>query len=161
MWWPLYSAASLKYHTADTIVRYHTQSHYSGNGSMSSVWQGSFNYQFEIFGLARLGIEPGPPRHGANTLTTRLLSWSVLQTRICHYCFCLVYWVWFYFVLGQVGQICQFFLYDSTFPTQWIDNTYCKVFLNLFFVHQVHSQFHGNCTWKTKNKLKTNAWKKL
>ena len=43
---------------------------------MSSVWQGSFNYRFEIFGLTRPGNEPGPPRHRANSLTTRLPSWS-------------------------------------------------------------------------------------
>ena len=35
---------------------------------MSSAWQGSFNYQFEIFGLTRPVIESGPPRHGANAL---------------------------------------------------------------------------------------------
>ena len=42
---------------------------------MSSGWQGRSNYQFEIFGLTRPGIEPRPPRHRANALTTRLPSW--------------------------------------------------------------------------------------
>ena len=32
---------------------------------MSSIWQGSFNYQFEIFGLTQKVIEPVPHGHGA------------------------------------------------------------------------------------------------
>ena len=42
---------------------------------MTSIWQGSFNYQFEIFGLNRSGIESAPPRHGVNALTTGLPRW--------------------------------------------------------------------------------------
>ena len=49
---------------------------------MSSAWQGSFNNQFEIFGLTRSGIEPGPPRQGANALTTRLPSWCLADLSI-------------------------------------------------------------------------------
>ena len=49
---------------------------------MSIVEQGSFNYPFEIVGLTRPGIEPGPPRHGANDLTTRPPSWSQPQYHI-------------------------------------------------------------------------------
>ena len=62
----LYSAVSLKYHTAGTIW-YLARFHYSGNGStsffrwttlyMSSTWQRSFKYQFEIFGFTRPGME--------------------------------------------------------------------------------------------------------
>ena len=33
-------------------------------------------YQLEIFGSTLPGIEPGPPRHRANALTTLLPSWS-------------------------------------------------------------------------------------
>ena len=56
---------------------------------MSSAWQESFNYQFEICGLTRLGIEIGPPRYGANALTTRLPSWyentiKQYESRIMH-----------------------------------------------------------------------------
>ena len=40
---------------------------------MSNLRQKSFNFQ--IFGLTRPGIEPGPPRHRANALTTRLPRW--------------------------------------------------------------------------------------
>ena len=42
---------------------------------MSSIWQGSFNYQFGSFGLTRSAIEPGTPRHRANVLTTRIPCW--------------------------------------------------------------------------------------
>ena len=35
---------------------------------MSIVGKGSFNYQFEIFGLTVPGIEHGPPRHTADDL---------------------------------------------------------------------------------------------
>ena len=35
---------------------------------MASIWQWSFNYQFEIVGLTRPRIEPGPLGHGATAL---------------------------------------------------------------------------------------------
>ena len=57
----IYSAGSLKFQTASTVVRYPAPSHYSGNGVnkffhwptlyISCIWQWSFNYSFEIFGL--------------------------------------------------------------------------------------------------------------
>ena len=52
-----FSVVSLKYHNAGTVVWYHTQSHYSGNGPTGfCVWIILYNYQYEIFGLARSGI---------------------------------------------------------------------------------------------------------
>ena len=77
---PLYSVFALKYHITDIVVWYPTQSHYSGKWSnlfcvelpsMSSIWQGSFKYQLEIFGLNR----PGPHRHRANARPLGYRCW--------------------------------------------------------------------------------------
>ena len=65
------------------------RSHYSGNGSTSVALNYTLCVEhltrelqlFEIFGLTRPGIEPGPPRHVADVLTSRLPRWSATLYR--------------------------------------------------------------------------------
>ena len=42
---------------------------------MSSFWRGSFNYQFEVFGFTRPGIEPGTFQTLSECSTMRLQRW--------------------------------------------------------------------------------------